>query len=541
MTSAPAPASGRHPLDYGLQLLKSGQPQAAVGQLQAARQLDPANPDILYALGNGLRLCDRPKEAAEALQAALTVQPGHVDAGFSLAFLYIQQANSPRAAGVLRALCASRPDDDALIEKAASLLAGVGENAAAAELYEKAAGLAPRRANLLLQLGVQYQKLGRYAEASSSFRQTIELDPRLGSAYMLLANTRRFTEADPALERLCNSSLALHGLGKDDMACIHFALGKIYDDSGRYDAAFEHYRRGNELRRPNARFDRQAWQQFVMKTQQVFQNVDFPVPKAFAADPAFIVGMLRSGTTLVSRLLSNAPSVRNIGETELLDAFVQRIAELKTMPYPECILQLDADELSAIAADYRLQLPSDGSQFRFVLDKNPLNFIHIGLIALLFPGAPIIHCKRNPLDTCLSIYFQNFAHARTNYAYDLEDIAVFYGGYSRLMAYWEERLPGRLISVEYEALVADTESTLRGLYERLDLPWTPAAARPEDNPANIATASAWQARQPIYMQSTGRWQHYAGHLGKLKEQLEKTGIKLDTSFHGSGTAPSQPR
>src|SRR5579863_3997752 len=319
MTSAPAPATGRHTLDHGLWLMQNGQPQAAVEQLQAAQQLDPANPDILYALGNGLRLCGRAEEAAEALQAALSLRPDHVEAGFSLAFLYIQQARSPRAAGVLRALCTIRAGDDELIEKAASLLAGVGENAAAAELYEKAARLAPRRANLRLQLGVQYQKLGRYAEADSAFRQTIELNPRLGSAYMLLANTRRFTEADPVLERLCDSSLAQTGLGADDAACVHFALGKLYDDSGRYDAAFEHYRRGNELRRPNVRFDREAWRQFVGKTRRVFESVDFPGAKGATAGPAFIVGMLRSGTTLVSRLLGNAPSVRNTGETELLD------------------------------------------------------------------------------------------------------------------------------------------------------------------------------------------------------------------------------
>lgn len=537
MTSAPAPAA-RLPPDQSLQLLQT---QAAVERLQAARQLDPANPGILYALGSGLRLCGRSEEAAEALQATLTLQPDHAEAGLSLAFLYIQQADSPRAAAVLRTLCSARPDDQELFEKAAALLAGVGENAAAAELYRQAAQRAPRRGDLRLQLGVQYQKLGRYGDAAAAFRQAIELDPRLGSAYMLLSNTRRFNEADPVLERLCITSLSQPGLRADDAACIHFALGKMYDDSGRYDAAFEQYRRGNELRRPNAPFDRQAWQDYVVKTQQVFQDFDFPAAQGTAAGPAFIVGMLRSGTTLVSRLLGNAPSVRNTGETELLDAFVQRIAELKAMPYPECVLQLDADELTAIAADYRRQLPGEVAQTRFVLDKNPLNFIHIGLIAMLFPGAPIIHCRRNPLDTCLSIYFQNFAHARTNYAYDLDDIAAFYAGYSRLMAFWEERLPGRLISVDYEAVVAGSGETLRDLYERLGLSWTPAAARPEENPATIATASAWQARQPIYTQSVGRWRHYAGHLGKLKEQLEKSGVKLDIASHDGVAPPNQTR
>ena len=528
MTPSPMAPSGQDAFGRGLQLLQSGQAQAAVEQLQAARRLNPLEPGVLYALGNGLRLCNRPHEAAEALQATLALQPDHADAAYSLAYLYIQQAETARAAAVLLALCKT-PAGEEHLERAASLLAGIKENAAAAELYEQVARRMPARGDLQLQLGVQRQKLGHYAEAAAAFERASELDPRLGSAYMLLANTRRFTDIDPELERRCRMSLEQPGLGPEDAACIHFALGKMYDDSGHYDQAFGEFRRGNELRSRSSPFDRRAWQTFVDRLMDVFRDIKFPIAAPPAAPgPAFIVGMPRSGTTLVSRLLGNAPAVHNIGETEMLDAFIQRIAEIKVAPYPDCIPALDSNELAAIAADYRHQLPGAETQAELILDKNPLNFMHIGLIALLFPGAPVIHCRRDPLDTCLSIYFQNFAHARANYAYDLDDIAAFYTGYRRLMAFWEKRLPGRLLHVDYEALVADPENVMRALYGRLDLPWSPSAARSESNPGTIATASAWQARQPIYERSVGRWHRYASHLQGLRQALEDAGPAADS-------------
>lgn len=530
MTSAPLAASGRDPYQHGLQLLQSGQPQAAVEQLQVARLLHPADPAVIYALGNGLRLCGRPEEAAEALSRALALQPDLVDAAFSLAFLYLQQTQTARIPPVLQALCRARPGDLQLQEKAANLLASAGEHAAAAEFYESLAE-ASERADLRLQLGNQYQKLGRYAEAAAAYQRAIDLDARLGPAYMLLANTRRYDDIDQAFKERCEAGLSQSGLGADDAACIEFALGKMHDDSGRHATAFEHYYRANLRRRPSTPFDRQAWLGLVERLEDAFQRVDFPPMGGLQPGPAFIVGMIRSGTTLLSRLLGNTSAIHAVGETELVDAFVQRIAEIKLSPYPDCVLQLEPEELGAIAADYRRRLPVD-PQARWIMDKNPLNFIHVGLIALLFPGAPLIHCRRDPLDTCLSIYFQNFGHARANYAYDLEDIGAFYIGYRRLMAFWERRLPGRLIHMDYEDLVLDPDRSLPTLYEQLELSWVPAAARPQDNPATIATASVWQARQPIYTQSVGRWRHYASQLQGLREQLQNAGIELSPSHDG---------
>jgi hypothetical protein len=340
---------------------------------------------------------------------------------------------------------------------------------------------------------------------------------------MLLANNTRLKSGDTAIDRLLAVALQQPGLSPEDEACIHFAFGKIFDDRAQYDTAFHHYRRANELRRPQPPFDRGAWRQMVERIKRVFLNLELPRPTrpATGPRPGFVVGMLRSGTTLTERLLSSLPAVSSLGETELLDTFVQRLAEVKAESYPECVLQLDGNDIAAMTADYRRLISADAGSAAIVLDKNPLNFMHIGMIALLFPDAHIIHCRRHPLDTCLSVYFQNFAHARNNYAYDLEDIAAFYNGYSELMTFWEGLLPGRMITLGYEALITDPESVTRALYAEMNLDWAPEAIHPQSNPGTIATASLWQARQPIYSHSAGRWQNYAKHLDGLRASIEK--------------------
>lgn len=157
-----------------------------------------------------------------------------------------------------------------------------------------------------------------------------------------------------------------------------------------------------------------------------------------------------------------------------------------------------------------------------LVDKNPLNFLHLGLIALVFPGAPIMHCVRDPLDTCLSVYFQHFAHVRNNYAYDLSDIAFFYTQYAELMAHWRAVLPAPIHEVSYEQLVEDTENASRALVAAAGLQWHPDCLKPHEHTGRISTASVWQARQPINRDSVGRWRHYAGHLEALRRGLAAT-------------------
>jgi len=229
--------------------------------------------------------------------------------------------------------------------------------------------------------------------------------------------------------------------------------------------------------------------------------------------------MLRSGTTLVERILASHPEVVGLGETEMVDALAERAASLTGLPYPDCLTRLKPGQTEALAAALRAAWPVAARKAARVVDKNPLNFLHLGLIALTFPGAPILHCVRDPLDSCLSVYFQHFAHARNNYAYDLGDIAFFYTQYSELMAHWRMVLPAPIHEVHYEQLVQDPEEESRALVAAAGLTWHPNCLKPHEYAASIATASIWQARQPINNSSVARWRHYSAHLDELRRGL----------------------
>lgn len=519
-------ASGSQPpLEHALALLQAGQPQAAVTYLEEARRLHPRDAQILYHLGNSLRLCGAIPRATEALEAAIGVDPDLADAWFSLAFLHIHAGHPERAAAALKDLSDRNPGDAEIQRKAAGLLAGSGQEIAAIPILERLTQREPKRAGPHQQLGILYQKLGQYDKAAEEFQQVIALDPLNGVAYMLLANTRRMTEADGSLTALFTDALAKPGLDDDARSCIHFGLGKIYDDLEQYEPAFNHYRQANEIKRRQAHFDRGEWRNQVQRLMRVFGKIEFSRSTntpASGPELGFVVGMLRSGTTLVERVLSASSQVQSRGETEALDAFILRLSELKGTPYPECLLQLEDDEPQAIAADFIRQVSAGRETATLILDKNPLNFMHLGLIRLLFPRTPIIHCRREPLDACLSVFLQNFAHVRNSYAYDLGDIAHFYAGYERLMSFWETSLPGQIIPVDYERLATEPEDAARELYTKLHLDWTAESILPQRNSTAISTASVWQARQPIYERSVGRWHNYAGHLAPLQDALAES-------------------
>ncbi|HXV74641.1 MAG TPA: sulfotransferase, partial [Sphingomonadales bacterium] len=253
-------------------------------------------------------------------------------------------------------------------------------------------------------------------------------------------------------------------------------------------------------------------------TPEVFKARQQPPLKG--PTPVFIVGMLRSGTTLLERMLDAHPSLFGAGELNFIPALAEGLGTEAGYVYPQSALRSEPEALGEAARYYLTMLAGYANGEKIVTDKNPLNFMHLGLIALLFPNAKIIHCRRDPLDTCLSIYFQNFAHAANAYAYDLKNIAAFYREYAALMEHWYEVLPIDICAVDYEDLVAAPEKNLRRVLAYLGLPYDEKClGRPSENRA-VATASLWQARQPLYQSSIGRWRNYESHIGPLIEALQ---------------------
>lgn len=525
MPPQPKPTAAAQAYDQGVRLLAGGDAEAARNAFTQALAKDPSYPGAYYQLGNCLRLLGDDTGAERALQTAIQKDASPDNAYISLAYLYRSRGRIQAATETLQALASRHPGGWTLLMQIAELLAEMDRPAEAAPIYEACLRHDPGLSQGHAKLGLAYQKLGRFQEAEQALLAAIAKDPDSDAAYLRLAHTRRWRPQDSAVMGQLEAALKRPALGRDTQVCLHFALGKMYDDLGQYDQAFGHFERGNRLWHERLHFDRGALARYVEDMKRICTPALFGRAAQETRDaptPVFVVGMLRSGTTLVERILASHPEVRGLGETEMVDALAERLAAMAGQAYPDCLGRLTPSMAEALATGFRKSWPEAAHEAARVVDKNPLNFMHLGLIALIFPTAPILHCVRAPLDTCLSVYFQHFAHVRNNYAYDLDDIAFFYSRYAELMAHWRAVLPVPMHEVSYEALVQEPETVSRALVAAAGLPWHPDCLKPQEQSRSISTASLWQARQPINRDSVGRWRHYAAQLEGLRRHLPAT-------------------
>ena len=391
-----------------------------------------------------------------------------------------------------------------------------------AERLLSASNRAATEPGLLAERGGLLLKLGRFDEAEKALREALGRDPRLAGAWLRLAQVRRWREASRSPAEAMREALARPGLDDSTRAAIGFALAKVADDLGEYRQAWDAAVEANQLRARSAHFDRPGWERYEATLPRVFTPDFYATGRQGGGDsPVFIVGMPRSGTTLLERRLGRHSRLVPAGELEV----VERVGIELAGPagYPDGLSSVTPEIFEAVAREWRQRLPAALPAGGDVIDKNPLNFLHLGLIVRLFPHARIVHCRRGALDTLLSLWFQNFAHPRNDYAYRPDDLAWMYAFYRRVMSFWESTLPVRIHAVDYERLVENPEGELRALAAALALPWEPAMARAGADGA-ISTASLWQARQPVYRRSAGRWRNYERWIGPLRDALARAGI-----------------
>jgi hypothetical protein len=369
-------------------------------------------------------------------------------------------------------------------------------------------------------LGELYRQTGDLADARAAFEEAIALKPREALYYLSLADLKNFAEGDAYLavmEGLARDIASLPAVGQIQ---LHFALAKAYDDVGRYDEAFWHLARGNTLNRQQIAYDETQMHDTFERIQATFDRrlIDM---KAGAGDrspvPVFIVGMVRSGTTLIEQILASHPSVHGAGE---IPDFSRLVHQLRTGPadsieYPECVPSLSSDRLRELGRSYIEGLRRRAPGALRITDKMPSLFMYLGLIHLALPRARIIHVMRSPLDTCLSCYSKLFVQGQ-HFTYDLGELGRYYRHYAGLMAHWRGLLPpGRLLEISYEAVVADLETEAKRLVRFCGLPWDPRCIVFHETQRPVRTASAIQVRRPIYQTSQGRWHAYRDHLGPL--------------------------
>jgi tetratricopeptide (TPR) repeat protein len=518
-------------------LRDKGMLDEAIAEYIKAIRLKDDDAVTCFNLGNALSQKESFAEAVVAYERAVQLNPHHYEALHQLGFALASLERFEDALRAHRRALDLKPDDPRGHEALGATLLLNHKMPAAEASFRRALELGSGSALVWNGLGTALKCLGRFDEASACFRKAMAINPDGAAFYNgLVATGRRVADA-AELTRL-DALLRQSGLPVDDRINAGFALAKLLDEADRFDDAFDHVAAANSLFKQTRaaagdRFDADLVHRTIERMIEAFTSAFFADRRAWGDPselPVFIVGMPRSGTTLVEQILASHPDVFGAGE-------LQEIPHLShSLPGPRDRAtghNWDAASIARASKSHLAHLRSlDGDAAR-VIDKLPGNVFHLGLIATMFPAARVIFCRRDPRDNCLSCYFQRFARNNLLFTYDLVDCARQSLETDRLIAHWLRALPIRMCDIQYEALVADQEGESRRLVEFLGLPWDAACLDFHRTERPVVTASVWQVRQPIYTRSVGRWRHYQRHLEPLLEVLD--GV-ASTAGVGAGTA-----
>ena len=498
--------------NLGLSLAGMGQRAQAIECYREALQHDARYVEACNNLGTALVQEGAFSEASRCFQRSIDLEPQRAVSHAHLGHALLNLRRVEEAVECFRAALAA---DAGCIGAHTGLAAALRLQRLPAEAQascEAALALAPGRADVLALFGELRADQGDFAMAQESFRRAIATDPNCVQAYASIAAHQRMSLDDTAWLQGVRSLLS-RPLSANEQIHLQYALGKYHDDVGEYPQAFAAFRDANELsKRLGGRYDAQGLTALVDRLTQLGSEPFVQQYRAHALRtrvPIFIIGMPRSGTSLIEQILASHPAVFGAGEIRFWD---RRFAGLSQSDLPQI-----EHELASAARDYLELLHTQAPQAERVTDKMPANFLYAGLIHAALPGARFIHMQRHPLDTCLSVYFQNFFSV-SPYARDLHDLAHYFREYRRSMQHWSRVLPdGVLLEVPYEGLVEDLEGWTRRVLDFLGLPWDARCLAFHDTPRTVLTASKWQVRQQVNRRSVGRWRNYQQYLGPLKQ------------------------
>jgi tetratricopeptide (TPR) repeat protein len=530
--------------------------ERAIEFMDKAIQFDGSNPQYFCNLGEAYRRASKPDQALGMFEKAVAIKPEYLLAHLGIANVFRDQKRRPEAISRYRLALALNPKFAEAYHYLGVILLEQGRQAEAIAYLRKATSLKPDYNEAQLALAHALDSDGLVDEAIETYLSILEKSPRVGAAHNNVANLlktqgnideaivhyEQALELNPAnvqahynLSRARKTSETKGGIKKmekmlekrdlpePDRTNLHFTLGKIYDDLERYDEAFENFKKGNELDNRVPPFDTAMHEQMVSRLINIFSPNFFARREGFGSDsrrPIFIVGMPRSGTTLTEQVIASHSKVFGAGELEQIGQAVNAIsAEISgSAGYPDCANDLDAMTACRLGETYVTYINRLSDNSPFVTDKMPGNFMHVGFIASLLPNARIIHCKRQPMDSCLSCYFQHFTSPMP-FSVSLEALGKYYQGYERITNHWKKVLPDKILEVNYEDMVGDHEATTRRILAFCDLEWEDACIQFHETKRPVKTASTWQVRQPLYSTSVERWRHFESHLQPLKDAL----------------------
>ena len=494
-------------------------------RLRAHLMQHPTDVAALRMLAEIAARLRRYADAEQLLRYCLELAPSFDAARYNLAVVLNRLPRAAESLQEVERLLVREPRNPGYCNLKAAVLASLGEYAESLAIYEKVLRDYPRQAKVWMSYGHALKTAGRLEESIRAYRRSIEIEPTLGEAYWSLANlkTFRFSDTDVAAMR---GQLARDGLAEDDRLHFDFALGKALEDASSWADSFAHYASGNEIRRQQLRYRPADNHELVLRAKAVFTPQFFAARAGWgapAADPIFILGLPRAGSTLLEQILSSHSAVEGTMELPDVPAIAHEIVRNAESggdnSHADAVARLGAEELRRYGERYleatRVQRKTAAPRF---VDKMPNNWPFVGLIHLILPNARIIDARRHPLGCCFSGFKQHFARGQ-GFSYSLADIGRYYRDYVELLAHFDAVLPGRVHRVIYERVIDDTETEVRRLLEYCGLPFEDGCLRFYENERAVRTASSEQVRKPIFREGVDHWRNYEPWLGPLKEAL----------------------
>jgi tetratricopeptide (TPR) repeat protein len=505
-------------------LFSDGELSAAENILRSYVRNGGNHVEALRLLARIEHQCNALEEAEQRLHTALQLAPKYRAARLDYVRVLLDQQKYLQAHEVISTMLRLEPGDRDLLSLDAAAFVGLGRHQPAIELYHQLLAASPRSFDLYLALGHSLKSVGRRKEAIESYRKAAAVRPNFGDAYWSLANLKTYRFSQDEIERM-RAAESAPAADPVDRYHLCFALGKAYEDLNEYAESWQFYERGNALKRAESRYRPEITEISTRKQIEVCTSEFFSARRGVGVpdpDPIFIVGLPRSGSTLVEQILASHSHVDGTKELPDIPRMVREMersqSDLDNPRYPGMLADLTPEDFRRLGQRYMTDTRPYRGDKPFFIDKMPNNFRHIGLIHLVLPNAKIIDVRRQPMACCFSNLKQMFASGQ-EFTYSIEDIARYYKSYLEVMRHWDAVLPRRVLRVFYEDIVADLAANVRRILEFCGLEFEPACVEFYKRERSVYTASSEQVRQPIFRTGLSLWRNYEAWLGPLKDAL----------------------
>ncbi len=516
------PNAATYHSNLGIVYKSMGNLDNAVSSFQNAIRLAPNYADAYFNMGNLCRENGEPHQAIDHYRQTIKLQPNHPPALNNLGQVLEKNDHLDEAKAAYQIALRIKPDYPEALNNLGNVLSKQEHPDQAISCYRKALTIQPNYTEALCNLGIAYEQFGTITKACDCFRQTVSIKEDYTEAYRMLAGVKKFTDYhDKDLQQM-EMIAARQNLSTQQRMHLDFALGKAYEDLGEYKKAFISLKEGNHIKRTTLNFSIDLETKQMETIKEIFtKELQESLHGVGNQDktPIFITGMPRSGTSLVEQILASHPKVYGAGERHYLSNTLEERQTDNTSSFPSWVTNIAPTIFADLGTEYLVKIRKLEQEAPHIADKMPHNFLHIGMIKLILPKAKIIHCQRDPMDTCWSI-FKNYFTGSHPYAYNLNELGQYYLLYQNIMQHWQETLPNNyILNVHYEKLVTSQEEETKRLLAHCELPWHKDCLNFHKTARSVRTASSSQVREPIHDKSIKKWQCYKSELANLAAQI----------------------